>query len=157
MVKFDFYFMHCVNSSIFFSTFNELPGISDANKARLLEWKGRLDLGMYVSRHSPKLVIDEIKNYKPKRPNDGWEGLIKRVSVLDDDGHGPKLLRAVAHGQKVSKPYEHKDSFRIKGDMWLQIAHMVVDSIENAGQKWVRSCGFPEAWDEIPNRETAMI
>lgn len=157
IVKFDFYFMHCVNCSIFFTSLNKVPQISVANKVRLLEWKGRLDLAMYVSRRVPEPQPQEIVEYKPKRPGDNWEALIKRVNALGDDGHAPKLLRAVAHAEQASKPYEHKDSFRVKGDMWLQIAHMVVDSVEDEGPKWIRSCGFAEAWDEIPNRKMAAM
>ena len=67
---FDFYYMHCVNSSIFFSAFLAAPWLSTANKARLLEWKGRNDLAMYASRHCPDLLLDEITDYKPKQPTD---------------------------------------------------------------------------------------
>ena len=56
-VKFDFYFMHCVNCSIFFPTFSKASWITAENKARLLEWKGRLDLCMYPSRRYIKLII----------------------------------------------------------------------------------------------------
>ena len=34
IVMYDFYFMHCVNASIFFPAFNKLDWLSDANKAR---------------------------------------------------------------------------------------------------------------------------
>jgi hypothetical protein len=81
-VKFDFYFMHCVNASIFWSTFNKLPWLSMENKIRLLEWKGRNDLVMYASRRSPKLLLEEITGYVPKDLEAGsgeWKGIIKRL------------------------------------------------------------------------------
>ena len=80
-----------------------------------------------------------------------------RVCQLSDDGHASKLIRALAHGQQICKPYEHKDEFRIKYDDWLKMGHMAIDSVEaaqgmsNMGP-WVRSAGFVEAWDDIPMR-----
>jgi len=152
-VKIDFFYMHCMNCSIFFSSFLEQDWMKVEDKVRLLEWKGRVDLAMYASRASPELKIEEIKEYKPKH-NGGWEGVIKRVDVLDDDGHAAKLIRALANGELRSKEFEDQggEAFPIKGDMWLKLAHMVIDSVEGAETRWVRSCGFPEAWEKIGNR-----
>ncbi len=127
-IKFDFYYMHCVNCSIFFSAFLKQPWISQQNQVRLLEWKGRLDLCMYASRRSPEPLMGEITNYKPKEPTkDGhnpWVRIFERAKEHDDDGHAAKLVRALANGEQVSRPYEDMDSFRIKGDMWSQLGHM---------------------------------
>lgn len=41
-----------------------------------------------------------------------------------DDGHAAKLVRAIAHGELVSKPYEGSEKFRIKDGMWLQLGNM---------------------------------
>jgi len=41
----------------------------------------------------------------------------------------------------------------IKGDMWDQLGHMAIDSVEAGGPNWVRSAGFKEAWEKIPIRE----
>ena len=69
--------MHCVNCYAFYDAFlKEATWISDENKARLLEWKGRLDLCMYASRRSPELRMDVIEEYQPKHP-----GLAKDISV----------------------------------------------------------------------------
>jgi hypothetical protein len=154
--------MHCVNSSIFFTRFLQLPKLSTANKIRLLEWKGRNDLAMYVSRGAPALLLGEIKNYKPKQPSavgtDPWPTIIQRVDRFEDDGHASKLIRALAHGKRVCKKWEDKnDSFMIRGDMWDQIGHMVIDSVEANGPRWVRSAGFDEAWKEIPERKPSML
>ena len=121
--RYDFYYMHCVNCSIFFDAFLQQSWISNENKARLLEWKGRIDLCMYTSRRSPEPLIDEIVNYKPKIPS-SWDKVFERVQNLPDDGHASKLVRALAHGEAICKPYENDPTFRIQGGMWLQLGHM---------------------------------
>ena len=112
-VKFDFYYMHCMNCSIFFSSFLAQDWLSTSNKIRLLEWKGRLDLAMYASRRSPKLLLNEITDYSPKQPSDGWEEIFKRVDQHNDDGHAAKLIRALAHGQQVSGPFEEAEPWPV--------------------------------------------
>ncbi|KAJ9636519.1 hypothetical protein H2204_005352 [Knufia peltigerae] len=154
-VKFDFFYMHSVNCSIFFSAFLDEPWLSTENKCRLLEWKGRLDLAMYVSRGCPKLLTEEIKNYKPQHPQDGWAEIIRRVDKFPDDGHASKLVRALANGHEVCKPYEgqSEDVFVLQGDdVWLKLGHMAIDSVETGEPHWVRNAGFDEAWDEVPER-----
>ncbi|KAK3046290.1 hypothetical protein LTS18_013403 [Coniosporium uncinatum] len=155
-VKFDFYYMHCVNCSIFFSAFLKQSWLSTESKVRLLEWKGRNDIAMYASRRSPKPLMDEITNYRPKEPS-GWDAIFERIKNLEDDGHGSKLVRALAHGQEVCKPYEQKENFRIKGDMWLQLGHMAADSVTDGGDTWVRSAGFDEAWEKFEDRPMAQL
>ncbi|CAF9922569.1 hypothetical protein IMSHALPRED_005705 [Imshaugia aleurites] len=147
-VKFDFYYIHCLNSSIFYDAFlKEATGISDKNKARLLEWKGRLDLCMYASRRSPEPRMDVINQYEPMHPETAkgtgagsWDGIFTRVLHHDDDGHAAKLVRALAHGENICAAYSMNDPlFRIKGDAWLQLGHMAIDSVEDTGVNWVRS------------------
>jgi len=150
-VKFDFFYMHCVNSSIFYTSLLKQDWLSEANKVRLLEWKVWNDLAMYASRKSPEIHLDEIRNYKPKQPSD-WDKVIERVRALEDDGHASKLVRALAHGQQACAPYEDKPEFRLKKDDWLQLAHMAIDSVQAEGPNWVRSAGFDEAWEPIPLR-----
>jgi hypothetical protein len=150
-VKFDFFYMHCVNSSIFYSSFLKQQWLSDANKVRLLEWKVWNDLAMYASRKSPEIHLDEIRNYQPQQPSD-WGKIIDRVRSMEDDGHASKLVRALAHGQQVCAPYETKPEFRLKKDDWLQLAHMAIDSVQTGGPEWVRSAGFDEAWENVPLR-----
>ncbi|KAK5000950.1 hypothetical protein LTR66_000296 [Elasticomyces elasticus] len=160
-VKIDFYYMHCFNCSIFFSAFLKQDWLSMENKVRLLEWKSRSDVAMYASRKSPPLLMNEIKNYQPKAPvkdaEDPWADIMERVCRHNDDGHGSKLVRALAHGQQACQPYESKDAFRIKGDMWLQLGHMAIDSVEGPGPEWVRSCGFEQAWEKIEERPRAQL
>ena len=153
-IMFDFYYMHSLNCSIFFSTFLKEPWLKDEDKVRLLEWKGRLDLALYVSRACPELLIDEIKNYQPKKSAEGWSGIIRRVDNLTDDGHASKLVRALANSEQVCKQFEDQpeDVMPIRGDMFLQLGHMAIDSVEISDPKWVRSAGFDEAWEKIPAR-----
>jgi hypothetical protein len=153
-IKFDFFFMHCVNCSIFFSAFLKEPWLKLEDKVRLLEWKGRMDLALYVSRGCPELLRDEIKNYQPKNPDDDWSGIIRRVDKFPDDGHASKLVRALAHGEQACKPYESysEDVFPVTQDMFLKLGHMAIDSVEAGDPHWVRSTGFEQAWKDIPAR-----
>lgn len=149
--KFDFYYIHCMNCTVFFPAFLKQEWLSTANKVRLLEWKIRLDLAMYASRKSPDIRLEDIRDYKPKKPS-GWDGVEDRACRFDDDGHTSKLVRAIANGADVSKPYDKKDSFRLKQDDWLQLAHMAMDSVEMPDDHWIRSAGFDEAWANVPAR-----
>lgn len=89
---------------------------------RLLEWKGRVDLLVYVSRGCAKSRVDEIKNYDTAKP---WEDIFSRVIAHKrDDGHAVKLIRLLAYAEKVSKPFENKDGCMISGDMWLRLGNM---------------------------------
>ncbi|KAM3414892.1 hypothetical protein BST61_g10035 [Cercospora zeina] len=155
-IKFDFYFMHCVNASIFWPTFNRQTWLSEATKVRLLEWKIRLDLIMYASRKSPEIRLDDIREYVPKKSSN-WEEVFERACKFDDDGHASKLVRAVANGEKVSKPFEGKKGFALEGEDWLKIGHMVIDSVETQGDNWIRSAGFDEAWEQVPGRKGARL
>ena len=115
-----------------------------------------MDIAMYASRQCPDMRLDEIRKYQPQQPS-SWDGVQDRVCNFFDDGHASKLIRAIAHGQKICKPYEDKDEFRIKHDDWLQMGHMAIDSVENTERlpgtsTWVRSAGFEKAWEKIPLR-----
>lgn len=150
-IKWDFYYMHCVNCSIFYSAFLQADWISEANKCRLLEWKVWNDLAMYASRKCPDFRLDIIREYKPKQPS-GWDAIEDRACALEDDGHTSKLIRALAHGQRVCGPFEDSKEFRVKHDDWLQMGHSVIDSVDVGDSRWVRSAGFDEAWENVPAR-----
>jgi len=154
-VKFDFFYMHCVNCSIFFDAFLQQKWMSDETKCRLLEWKGRMDLALYVSRGSAELRQFEIAGYEPKQQG-GFSEIISRVDAFEDDGHASKLVRALAHGEQFCKKFEdqYRDEFPVHGDMWLKLGHMAIDSVEgdHPEGRWVRNCGFPKAWEKVPDR-----
>ncbi|KAJ5165514.1 uncharacterized protein N7500_007344 [Penicillium coprophilum] len=147
-MRLDFFFIHCVNSSIFFSKILILPFLDQKSKLRMLEWKGRIDLLMYISRGTPDLLLDEVANYPM---NEDWSQIFARsIAHPGDDGHLAKLARALAHGQHVCQAYESKHpEVPIKGDMWLRIGNIAVDSTVEEGDRpmWVRSTGFDEAWE----------
>lgn len=51
----------------------------------------------------------------------------KSIENSQDDGHASKLMRALAHGEEVSRPFEAKakeNGLPITGDMWLKIGNM---------------------------------
>lgn len=154
-IKIDFFFMHCVNSSIFWPTFNALSWLSDENKCRLLEWKARLDLVMYVSRGTPKLLKEEIEEYTAETGKDvSWSQLGERLyKIKNDDGHAVKLLRALGTAEQVCKGLE---GGKIQKEQWLGIGRMVVDSVEavqgSNQSPWARSVGFDKAWDDVKDR-----
>ncbi|KAF1830521.1 hypothetical protein BDW02DRAFT_572926 [Decorospora gaudefroyi] len=155
-IKFDFFYMHCLNSSLFFSAFlSPSTRLRPSTQRRLLEWKAWNDITMYVSRGCPALLVDEINAYKPAHDSDMHQ-VIQRVNKIEDDGHACKLVRALAHGQRVCAPYEHK-GFMVSGDMWTKLGHMAVDSVEAGEPHWVRGCGFEGAWEKVPLREGARL
>lgn len=156
LVKMDFFYMHCINSSVFFSAFLKQSWLSDNNKIRLLEWKVRNDIALYASRGCPKLLLNEITDYTPKLSS-GWDDIFERVKNYNDDGHGAKLVRALAHGQRICKPYNDSDKFRIKDQDWLKLGHMAIDSVESPAPEWVRSCGFESAWESVGDRPMSLL
>ncbi|KAF2436806.1 hypothetical protein EJ08DRAFT_644413 [Tothia fuscella] len=153
---FDFYFMHCVNSSIFFPAFLKQDWLSQENKVRLLEWKVRTDLAMYASRRSPKILKEEISGFKGKK-EDSWENIFERVRELPDDGHASKLVRAVAHGKQYCQKFEGEKGFVFNGESWDKLGNMVIESVEATGSNWVRSAGFDEAWVDYKDRPLAVL
>lgn len=177
VVKVDFFLMHCLNCSIFHSTFLGQTWLSAPHKARLLEWKGRFDLAMYASRGAPPLLIDEIAHYTPRSPSgvggDPWGSIIDRVGRHADDGHASKLIRALAHGQEACRRYDTREDFPITSALWLQLGHMgpssplppvvsplsrltasaAIDSVERPEPSWIRSAGFDQAWESYGDRD----
>ncbi|KAK3370199.1 hypothetical protein B0H63DRAFT_454404 [Podospora didyma] len=162
--KFDFFLMHHVNSSPIFLTINAQPWISAETKARLLEWKIRMDLIQYTARGVPALSLDKIASYKPKKeektPSATISDIItRRLHPLSDDGHAIKLGRAalICH-DLLSRKYGDRDWVKIRGDdPWNKVAHLIVDSVEAPGETWVRSCGFEEAWKDMPDAQDAKL
>jgi hypothetical protein len=152
----DFYFMHCTNSAIFFPIFMNLDFIPVEKKREMLEYKAWIDLAMYVSRRTPELLAEVVKEYKGKQgKNDSWDEIFKRIDAFEDDGHGSKLIRTLARGEQVSKPFETEgeEVFPVHGDMWLKLANLVADSVNVGESTWVRSAGFDQAWEKVPDLE----
>lgn len=162
-VKFDFFYMHCVNASVFFSAFlrDDVKSWLDPRAhARLLMWKAWSDVAMYVSRGCPELFVDEIRTYTPRHGSDGWAEIFARVDAMGtDDGHASKLIRAFANGERACREFEGREESRdwmIRGEDWLKLGHMVIDSVEGPGQKWVRNAGFDSAWEGVKERSGSV-
>ncbi|EXJ59130.1 hypothetical protein A1O7_06561 [Cladophialophora yegresii CBS 114405] len=179
-IKFDFFFMHCANTSLFFSVFNRTSWISRKAKGRLVECMGRLHLLMYASAKAPELRLQDLRGYRPERRG-GWESIFARAREYQDDGHTSKLIRAISNGEAVTEAFEAAPGIKLKGGDFLKMAHMVMDSVEamdrpdfempNAGTtgyeyaaeldpfvqrvvvRWLRWAGFPEAWEAVADRD----
>ncbi|KAL9114668.1 MAG: hypothetical protein Q9227_001346 [Pyrenula ochraceoflavens] len=166
--KVDFFYLHCLNASIFHSAFlglseEEMRGV---DKKRLLEAKARVDLAMYVSRGAPELREDEVSGYVPEqRTRDlGWDGLFEEFCEVPDDGHAAKLGRAVANAGKIIAVVEGEkgrvvEESPVKGgeEEWVKAGRLVVDSLYSGGGRWVRNAGWEEAWRGFPGRKTEQV
>ncbi|KAK3997557.1 hypothetical protein QBC44DRAFT_364365 [Cladorrhinum sp. PSN332] len=154
--KFDFFLMHHVNSSPIFVTINAQDWIPKETKARILEWKIRMDLLEYAARGVPELGVDKLTGYNPRKAREGEsiQDIIFRLHTFPDDGHAVKLGRAAVICRNICKKYEEqgKDWVQIRGDdAWKKVCHLIVDSVEAPGDTWVRSAGFDEAWESLPD------
>lgn len=150
--KIDFFYMHCVTSSIFFTVFNKQEWIPLADRVRLAEWKGRLDLAWYAVSGCAALDPTAITEYSnPESDGLDWEDLFSLVIKEHDDGHAAKFIRALKNGQDTAGKYEegkYAEYFPMKGDMWLKLARMCQDTTKNlpTDLKWVPFTGFPQPW-----------
>ncbi len=138
---------HHVNVSPIFLTLNAQDWITPETKARLLEWKIRMDLLQYAARGCPPLDPERIQRHKAKEPDAPTPmAVISRLHARQDDGHAVKLGRAALVCQQNSRQYEDRKWMMIRGDeQWMQVHHLIVDSIEAPGT-WVRSTGLEGAW-----------
>ncbi|EEQ33878.1 hypothetical protein McanMca71_002921 [Microsporum canis] len=154
--KIDFFYMHTLTSSIFFSVLIKQDWIKLEDKVRLVEWKGRLDLAWYVVSGSAQLYEDAVTKYHDDfSAGMGWKELYAAVNKEHDDGHVAKTIRALKNGQEASRPFEEgfADSFPVKGDMWLKIARMALDTTKDwpTDQKFVNFTGFDMGWKIRPD------
>ena len=109
-------------------------------------------LGMYASPRPGRLLLDEITHYKSKKDS-SWDDIFRRVRRYHNDGHVCKLVRGLAHGERVGRQYEHKDGFIIKGDMWRKLGSMAINSVEAGSPDYVQS----GAWSNVPMRDQSWI
>ncbi|EED16359.1 conserved hypothetical protein [Talaromyces stipitatus ATCC 10500] len=157
---FDFFLLHSVTSSIGHTMFLNEPSLTRAQKARLLEYTGRVYLMSYAGQGCPELRLDWLVSHLPKFPNQGWAEVFDRATYHEDDGHMSKLIRCMAHTQQTSKPYDHLPEFRFKQDMFLIAGIAAIDSGSAQpmeGTKhydFIRGAGFEEAWKRFPIRST---
>jgi hypothetical protein len=173
--------LHCATLSVFYPAILELEWLSDAQKARLLEAKVRVDAVVYAGCGSPTLYPERIAEYVPRRPGEGWPELVRRAVVCRDEGHAAKLMRARLCLKQLAEPVP--EGFPIGKADFIRIAHMAMDSIEtalepggstmpeeatrammeNVGRggemiarnmkRWVYYNGLESAWQYVPGKE----
>ncbi|KAK4119023.1 hypothetical protein N657DRAFT_675207 [Parathielavia appendiculata] len=154
--RIDFFHMHNVNASIFFTTFNRLPWLSLADKVRLVERKARVDLVWYAASAAAELSLDWVEGYVPTHSKGlDWQGLYKVVNKAHDDGHVAKFVRAIRNGQESSRKYETgegSENFPVKGESWFKLAQLSYDSTLGLGpdDKWIWGAGFDPLWNAVP-------
>lgn len=153
--KIDFFHMHAVTSSIFLPVVLRQTWISEQDKIRLVEWKGRADLAWYAASGCAALDGRAVADYEGtfSAGDMAWEALFAAVCREHDDGHVAKFVRAVKHGEEFSRAFEREEpaaaaAFPVQGDMWLKIARMAFDTTKDVpmDQKWLFGSGFDQAW-----------
>ncbi|RMZ66348.1 hypothetical protein GMOD_00005484 [Pyrenophora seminiperda CCB06] len=155
--KIDFFYMHTVTSSIFFSVIIKQDWIKLEDRVRMVEWKARLDLAWYAVSGCAELYPEAVSQYRDDfSAAMGWKELFTAATKEHDDGHVAKLIRALKNGEEVSKPFEageFSDSFPVKGDMWLKVARMTLDTTKDwpTDLKWVTFTGFDMGWKIRPD------
>ncbi|KAH6611050.1 hypothetical protein Trco_001070 [Trichoderma cornu-damae] len=155
--KFDFYLIHHLNASPFFVTLFSFPWLSASQKARMLEWKIRLDLVQYIARGCPPLRIGDLESFAPKSGSGSCvtnpEHLLPRFHGIVDDGHTIKVVRALIVAQKLSRMFAGEPWIRIADDeTWLKAHLVLLEGTEGSQEPalWVRSAGFDDAWKHVP-------
>ncbi|KAJ9142492.1 Hypa-like protein [Pleurostoma richardsiae] len=148
--KIEFFIMHAVTSSIFLTVLTRQDWIAPRDKARLVEWKGRLDLAWYATEGVPPLDETAISGYRGSEEL-GWPEIFIAARRESDDGHVSKFIRALKNGEIVAKKYEEgewADYFPMKQDMWIKLARICLDTTTKLPWdiKWVWFAGFNEAW-----------
>jgi len=150
--KIDFFYMHNVTSSIFFTILIRQDWIELEDRVRLVEWKARLDLAWYAVSGCAPLDGENISTYSnPESDRLGWAELFSAVNKEHDDGHAVKFIRAMKNGEDVAREFEQGEweaYFPMKGDMWLRLARMCQDTTKNlpTDLKWVPFTGFKQPW-----------
>lgn len=153
--KIDFFYMHCVNASIFFTVLIRQDWIKLEDRVRLVEWKARLDLAWYAVCGCAALDEKAISTYSnPESDGMDWAELFSAVNKEHDDGHAVKFIRALKNGKDVASEFEQGDweaYFPMKGDMWLKLARMCQDTTKSlpTDLKWIPFTGFEQPWKRM--------
>lgn len=128
-------------------------------KARLLEYSGRVFMMTYAGMGTPQLRLDYLCSHRSRLPNQGWAEVFERACLHEDDGHMSKMIRSTKLAQDISKPYDHLPEFRVKQDMFLTAGIAMIDSGTSQPMTWtkhwdfIRGAGFPGAWEKFPKRD----
>ncbi|KAK4243421.1 hypothetical protein C7999DRAFT_36254 [Corynascus novoguineensis] len=158
--KIDFFLMHNMTASLMLTVLCRQPWIKIEDKARLVEYKTRLDLVWYAASAAPEIVTDYLVNYEPKASKGmDWRQLYDVVNRHHDDGHVAKFVRACKNGEDVCLPFEQKgdvDFLPVKGGQWLKLAQMCYDTTHkfvDGQKKWVWGAGFDPMWKDVQDSE----
>ncbi|KAI0192433.1 hypothetical protein F4808DRAFT_443144 [Astrocystis sublimbata] len=162
--RIDFYVMHNVTSAVALVVLlRRAPWLAVAEKVRLLEWKGRLDLVMYAAIACPELREENLLGYEATLSQGwDWEGLYRAVCGVRDDGHIAKFVRALRVGEEVERGLEGEGDgdwnarLPVKGDLWFRVAQLCFDTTSRsdgieAEEKWVMGAGFEPMWAMVPD------
>jgi hypothetical protein len=123
--KADFFLLHMSTSAFSIYVLLQETWIQIEDKARLLDWKGRLDLLWYAGNGSSELNLKYTRDYQ-RSLSEGmdWCTLYTMVNDLHDDGHVVKLVRALKLGESVVKAYEQEKNsvdFPVTGELWFKM------------------------------------
>ena len=149
---------HHLTSAPVFLTLNKYPWLPRSCKARLLEWKLRLDVVEYIARGCPALDASILSAYAPRDSSSPQQAevsdaadLLPRLHELPDDGHIVKVARSLLVAREASRGYEDRAWHVVKDGDYARMMHMLLDGAAGGGGTWVRSAGFDEAWKDIPD------
>ncbi|KAK3360973.1 hypothetical protein B0T24DRAFT_539940 [Lasiosphaeria ovina] len=156
---FDFFLLHCATAAIAHAALLRESSMTWAQKARLLEFSGRVFMMTYSGMGAPQLRLDYLASHRSRLgAGQSWDDVFARACEHADDGHMIKLIRSTKLAEEMSRPYDHLPEFRVKQPMFLKAAIAMIDSGTERPMTWtkhwdfIRFCGFPEAWERFPKR-----
>ncbi|EFX02650.1 hypothetical protein CMQ_2579 [Grosmannia clavigera kw1407] len=160
--KIDFFLLHNVTASLSLSVLNQQSWIKIEDKARLIEYKARLDLVWYAGSAAPEVDLEQhLVGYVPapdavNSRGTNWQTLYAAVNQHHDDGHVAKFVRACRNGEEATAPYEKLaetlDWLPVHGDLWLKLAQLCYDTTyqyADGQKKWVWGTGFAAMWENV--------
>lgn len=156
---FDFWLLHSLTSCVGNVAFLKEPSISNAQKARVLEYSGRVHMMTYAGLGTPPLRLDYLCSHRSKLPDQTWATVFERATRHADDGHMAKMIRTTKLAEELSKPYDHLPEFRVKQHMFLTAGIAMIDSASAqpmTGTKhhdFIRGAAWEDAWKKYPKRD----
>lgn len=133
--------------------------VSNEQKARALEFSGRVHMMTYAGLGTPRLRLDYLCSHRSKLPGQTWETVFERATRHADDGHMAKMIRATKLAEQLSAPYDDLPEFRVKQDMFLTAGIAMIDSASAqpmTGTKhhdFIRGAAWEDAWKKYPERD----
>jgi hypothetical protein len=155
---FDFWLLHSLTSCIGNVAILKEKSVTNEQKARLLEFSGRVHMMTYAGLGTPQLRLDYL-SHRSKLPDQTWETVFERTTHHADDGHMGKMIRTTRLAEELSKPYDHLPEFRVKNHMFLTAGIAMIDSASKepmTGTKhhdFIRGAAWEAAWKKYPKRD----